>query len=361
MKGKSIALSASLFIVFCLYISVSFARNNTGKDSLSQNHISEEGFIPINGIKLWVTIKGDTTKPVILFNHGGPGSPITPYSDNVYKDWEKDFIIVQYDQRGAGRTYGVEAPGELTPGYFQQHPLSVQQIVDDGIELTKYLISHLHKQKVILFGTSWGSVVGAKMAWQQPELFYAYVGHSQVVDLSDDLPMYNKVYAMAQKNNDSASLSLLNSIGKPPYDRARNIGKLFRVVKKYESAHSTPPPAAWFVAAPAYNNAKDEKDREDGDDYSFANFAGDKQLGVPSMRSTINLVQDNIEYKIPIYFIQGEEDILTPKEMTKPYFDKIKAPAKQYILLKNSAHGFNVYVVEAQYKIFKSIAAKNHL
>jgi len=360
MTIRPILFSALLAIAFCLHASVSFGQK-AGNDTLPANYINEEGFVPINGIKLWVTIKGDTTKPIILFNHGGPGSPISPYADNVYKAWEKDFIIVQYDQRGAGRTYGADAPEELTPAYFQQHPLSVQQVVDDGIALSRCLLHHLHKQKMMLFGTSWGSIVGAKMAWQQPELFYAYVGHSQVVNLSDDGPMYNKVYAMAQKQNDTASLSLLNTIGKPPYSRARDIGKLFRVVKKYEAAHSTPPPAAWFVATHAYDNAKDEKDREDGDDYSFANFAGDKQLGITSMRATINLMRDNIEYKTPIYFIQGEEDILTPKEMTKPYFDKIKAPAKQFILLKNSAHGFNIYVVKAQYKIFKSIAAKNHL
>lgn len=360
MIVRPILFSLLLSIVFCLYVAVCFARN-AANDSLPTNHINEEDFIPINGIKLWVTIKGDTTKPIILFNHGGPGSPVSPYSDNVYKDWEKEFIIVQYDQRGTGRTYGTDAPAELTAAYFKQYPLSVQQVVDDGIALSKYLLGHLHKQKIILFGTSWGSVVGAKMAWQQPELYYAYVGHSQVVNLSDDGPMYTKVYAMAQKADDTASMSILNSIGKPPYSRARDIGKLFRVVKKYEALHSTPPPAAWFVATPAYDNAKDEKDREDGDDYSFANFAGDKVLGIPSMRATINLMRDNINYKTPIYFIQGEEDILTPKEITRPYFDKIKAPAKQFIILKNSAHGFNTYVIEAQYKIFKSIAAKNHL
>jgi hypothetical protein len=33
--------------------------------------IMEEGFIRINGIYPWITIKGDSTKPVILFLHGG--------------------------------------------------------------------------------------------------------------------------------------------------------------------------------------------------------------------------------------------------------------------------------------------------
>jgi hypothetical protein len=32
----------------------------------------------------------------------------------------------------------------------------------DGIELASYLIKHLRKEKIILFGTSWGSILGVK-------------------------------------------------------------------------------------------------------------------------------------------------------------------------------------------------------
>ena len=67
------------------------------------------------------------------------------------------------------------------------------------------------------------------------------------------------------------------------------------------------------------------------------------------------LLKDNVNFKIPVYLVRGEEDLLTPKESTKNYFDKIKAPEKKYFLLPKTAHEFNVPVLEAQYKIFKSI------
>jgi len=41
--------------------------------------------------------------------------------------------------------------------------------------------------------------------------------------------------------------------------------------------------------------------------------------------------------------------------MTKNYFNKIKAPEKKYILLPKTAHGFNLSVLEALYKICKSV------
>src|SRR5687768_12726866 len=180
--------------------------------AIAQHRIHEQKFILINGIEQWVTIKGESSKPVILFLHGGPGSPLSPYSDTLYKAWEKDFIIVQWDQRGAGKTFGRNAPEELTPEYLKSNPLTVEQMSSDGIELSEYLIKHLGKQKIILFGTSWGSVLGVKMATKRPDLFYSYVGHSQVVNPSNDLPLYNKVYQIAKKHNDKESLEILNSI-----------------------------------------------------------------------------------------------------------------------------------------------------
>lgn len=343
----------SILKLFIIYVSLAMPILVSAQhiDAGAKDSIREEKFIVINGIEQWVTIKGARSKPVILFLHGGPGSSLSPYSDALFKAWEKDFIIVQWDQRGAGRTYGLYAPEELTPAYLKANPLTVEQMTSDGIALSEYLIKHLGKQKIILFGTSWGSVLGVEMATKRPELFYAYVGHSQVVNPASDLKLYEKVYQIAQKTKDHESLETLNAIGKPPYDRAKKVGQLLRIVKKYERADSTPAPDAWFELAAGYDNAKDNQNRSDGDDYSFVNYTGDNVLGVPSMRANIDFMKDHLEFKVPMYFIQGKEDLLTPKESTKKYFKKLKAPEKKYILLPETAHGFNEMVLDALYKI----------
>lgn len=325
------------------------------KDTVLKNKISEEKFILINGIEQWVTIKGEISKPIILFIHGGPGSPISPYSDHLYKDWEKDFIIVQWDQRGTGKTFGRYAPEELTPEYLKANPLTVDLMTNDGIELSEYLLKHLGKQKIILFGTSWGSALGVKIATKRPDLFYAYVGHSQIVNPAIDIAFYDKVYKMAADKKDKDALEILNTIGKPPYDRAKKVGQLFKIIKLYEKENSIPAPDNWFVLSPDYDNAKDNQNRSDGDDYSFVNYTGDSKLGVQSMSTAINFMKDNLDFQIPVYLIQGNEDILTPKEKTKEYFDKLKAPKKKYYLLSKTAHGFNESVLKTQYKIFKRI------
>jgi len=344
-----------LFLSFTTQTVVNGQTENYDRESTLKTTIVEEKFILINGIEQWVTIKGESSKPIILFLHGGPGSPLSPYSDKLYKDLEKDFIVVQWDQRGTGKTFGKYAPEELTPEYLNENPLSLDLMTNDGIELTKYLLKELGKQKIILFGTSWGSALGVKMASKQPELYYAYVGHSQIVNPTIDIDFYTKIYKMAENKNDKDALNILNTIGKPPYDRAQKTGQLFRILKKYERANSIPAPESWFVVSPGYDNAKDNQNRSDGDDYSFVNYTGDSKLGVQSMCATINLLKDNLDFKIPVYLIQGNEDILTPKEKTKEYYDKIKAPSKKYYLLPKTAHGFNESVLKTQYKIFKSI------
>jgi predicted alpha/beta-fold hydrolase len=69
--------------------------------------VKEELFVPIGGIDQWITIKGgNRNNPVVLFLHGGPGDALSPFADAMFAGWEKDFTLVPWDQRGAGRTYG---------------------------------------------------------------------------------------------------------------------------------------------------------------------------------------------------------------------------------------------------------------
>jgi pimeloyl-ACP methyl ester carboxylesterase len=322
----------------------------------AQKMFSEDRFIKINGISLWVTIHGDGSKPAILFLHGGPGSTMSPYSDALYHSWEKDFLIIQWDQRGAGKTYGFNAPESLSPAYLKTNPLTIDQMTSDGIALAGYLLSYLGKQKLILFGTSWGSVLGVSMAIRRPDLFYAYIGHSQIVDPNVSFPIiYDQVFALAKKTNDQSSIDELVRLGPPPYDTARYYGRLLRVIKKYEKQNSVPAPAWFWNMSKLYDNPKDTKDREDGDDYSFVNYAGDKALGVIPMRQSIHFSETALEFKIPVYLLQGEEDILTSKQFTKPYFDKIHSPYKEYLLMPDAAHGFNQTVLDSQLKALQAI------
>lgn len=319
--------------------------------------IDQKQYVTIGGIEQWVTIKGDNiNNPVILFIHGGPGSTMSHYDNNMYGKWEKEFTLVHWDQRGAGKTYGRNTPPEINEDYWIENPLTVEQMKNDGIELTKYLINHLKREKVILLGTSWGSILGVEMATSNPELFYAYLGHAQFVKFSDNInDAYHKTFEFAKTTNDIEDIQKLESLGKPPYNNAKNYGQLLRVVKKYERKNSLAAPKNWFTISSEYDNVKDSNHRHEGDDYSFIHFVGHDKLGIESMVSNINFNINALNFDIPIYFIQGEEDILTSKEINKPYFDKITARKKEYYVLPNSAHGHNQSVIDKQYEVVKNL------
>lgn len=109
--------------------------------------------------------------------------------------------------------------------------------------------------------------------------------------------------------------------------------------KQYQQKKSIPAPASWWKLSPEYNNEKDSQNRSDGDDYSFINYAGDKRFGIAAIDSKINFLNDGLVFKIPVYLIQGKEDIQALEVSIKEYSNKINAPRKKYILLPKTDHG----------------------
>lgn len=329
--------------------------------------VHEEQFVSIGGIEQWVTIKGESSaNPVILFLHGGPGNTLSPYADPIYGSWEKEFTLVQWDQRGAGRTYGRNVPtveSALAPPrmsddpvqaakYLAQHPLTIERMTEDGVQLAEYLAQHLAKKKIILMGGSWGSILGVHMVKSRPDLFYAYVGIAQIVNESGEngAASYAKVIALARAAGDQATVSRLEVLGAPPWVNPRNFGILRLATRVYEARSSTPAPESWWVRSPDYDTPQMRTDYSEGEDYSFLQFVGLKGDG---MSSKVDLPKLGRVFKVPVFLIQGSEDLVAVPEVAKRYFDSIKAPQKEYVLVPKTGHDPNVAMIDAEYKVMR--------
>ncbi len=178
--------------------------------------VKEEKFVRIGGIDQWITIKGDDrSNPVLLFLHGGPGDAWSPFADAMFAGWEKNFTLVQWDQRGAGRTYAKSGPSV-------EPTMTVERMVQDGIEVAEFLAQNLNKKKIIIMGCSWGSMLGIYMAHSRPDLFYAYLGCAQLVNTrKEDSASYARVLELARAAGDQSAVSALTAIGPPPWSSLR--------------------------------------------------------------------------------------------------------------------------------------------
>jgi pimeloyl-ACP methyl ester carboxylesterase len=149
-----------------------FLRNRNAQDYAvtAEGGIDEAMYVKIGGIEQWITIRGEDRKnPALLLLHGGPGDATNPWGYAAFRSWLKYFTVVQWDQRGAGRTLGRN-------GAASASTITIEQMVRDGVELAELLRKKLGKEKLVLVGHSWGSILGVFMAKGRPELFYAFVG-----------------------------------------------------------------------------------------------------------------------------------------------------------------------------------------
>ena len=312
--------------------------------------VDETGFVVIGGIRQWVTVEGrDCANPVVLIVHGGPGNPNTPFAHKLFGDWTKDFTIVQWDQRGAGKTYAENRPGE-------DQPLTMEQLAADGVELARYATQRLGKRKVILMGGSWGSALAVNMAMKAPGLFHAYVGTAQLADYQADMAAsYRLTLGLARAAGDADAVTKLETLGPPPWTNPRAFGVLRRITRKYEALQSDAPPKDWFVFGPGYDTPAYEADYTAGEDYSFLNFVGLKGDG---MGPRIDLAKLGTRFTMPVYMLQGEADLVTPPEVSKAYFDKLTSPEKVFIPLARTGHDPNRTMIDAQLDVLKRVRAK---
>ena len=291
----------------------------------SPGGINDERFLDINGSQQWVTIRGqDRANPVLLILHGGPGSSYIPFTPWL-TDWEKHFTIVQWDQPGAGKTF--QRNGRADP-----MGLSLTRLAADGIELTGQVRGLLGSPPVILLGSSVGSLVGLQMVQQRPDLFRAYIGVNQNSPGSGPVT-YQLTGQAARQQGDRKALRLLQDIGPEPSrwsiaQHQRLMKLAIRVTTGVpDMVHDLMLPALMF--SPHYTMT-------DIMDYQRALTYTNRQL-YAELRS-YDQREPRGELAIPVFFFQGERDIITPVSTARAYLQHIRAPHAQFVTIPRAGH-----------------------
>ena len=298
-------------------------RGSTTLTIASPEGIQEKGFVPIGGHPQWVQVRGEhRSDPVILVVHGGPGfamSPLTP----VFRSWETDFTVVQWDQRNAGLTYSRNGA----------QPISLGQVAGDGVEVAEYLHRKLPRAPIILLGHSWGSAVGLEMIRRRPDLFAAFVGAGQMSSKTEQEAIsYRLVLDRLRAAGNQKGVDELSRTGPPPY---KDLAGLL-VERKWLSVVDTPEERSLFqrmaplvLTAPGMSLADVR-----------AYLAAPKVAQAASFDEIAAFEARNLglRFETPIFVFAGDQDLYTPAGPTERYLGEIQAPVKDLVMLPGGGH-----------------------
>jgi pimeloyl-ACP methyl ester carboxylesterase len=295
----------------------------------STTSINETITVELNGAPQRMLVRGNSTDlPILLFIHGGIGTPYSALAHTFQDEWESKFLVIHVDQRGSGPLYKKTEADLIT----------TDNLVTDIGMTAKFLCEKFKKEKIYLMGHSWGSYLAVKAIIKYPELFWAYIGTGQNVGiLEDDLASHEWAYQQALAREDKAAQEELNQIGLPPYN---DVSKAYEVkyglVAKYggflqgRDGMSFLP---WSVIKSPDLNLIDSIR------YVFGISYYEKALFTNEKNKMWHFsLKDDDKINIPFYLISGENDHTTSVTLAESYFNKIQAPKKKKFIIPNAAH-----------------------
>lgn len=320
-KSKKIVKYLGIIILGFLFIGFIFP---TWTPSIKEpNTISSLEQVFINGTKLQLMVRGNLSKTIVIFVHGGPGCSEIPYVRQYQKRLEEEFLIVHYDQRASGKSYH----------FFEDYTdLSSDLLVEDLIELTDYLSAKYGQEKVLLLGHSFGTYIGMQAAARAPNKYTAYVGIGQMATLVDsEIDSLEYCLKQAIENGDVKEVAemeaLREEIQKEEILMPRNY------VRQYGGASRLIDDNKELVYGMLFHS---EYNLLDIIRYIIgANYSQNILLSNSKENNLPMLVQ---ELEIPCYFLMGDYDYMTSSQSAKKYFEVLKAPKKEFISYSNSAH-----------------------
>ena len=287
--------------------------------------------IMVNNTKQRIHVRSnDTSLPVLLFLHGGPGvvNRHSVMKDDI--DLLDSFTIATWDQRGTGGSYYGVDPDTLT----------ISQLVEDASEVVRYLCNEFNKEKIFVIGGSWGSLLGIRLIHAHPEHIAAFVGFGQFVSgEKNEAITYQFTLDQAKAANDEVVVRKLESVG-PPVKGMYKGGFDGMMIQRNA-----------MMKYGGYSKSEEKRSYMDSfvkpmilsGEYSLSDLLGivlgyKKVLKVmwPEIgKEDLSIYTD---FSVPILIFDGRLDMNTPAELVEEWFDKITAPYKELIWFDESGH-----------------------
>lgn len=290
--------------------------------------------IELNGRRQWVSLRGAEHAPLLLFIHGGPGASEFPQRRRYLRDLERNWLVVDWDQPGAGRSYrGNEA----------SKTLSLETLVDDGVALVELLAGDHGDPPVVLVGHSFGTVLGVRIADRTSQHLAAYVGASQVVNWAlQEERSYDWALQEARRTGNRKAEAALDQIGRPvagQYATGTNGVKTQRRWLGTLGGVAADPRFVPLWAVSVFTSRG----------YPLAAKlrylkAMDRSMDLlwPHLCEEVDFRREAMALAVPVHLFAGRQDRITDLAQIEEWFAVLQTPAKRIDIVDGAGH-LNLY------------------
>jgi pimeloyl-ACP methyl ester carboxylesterase len=286
--------------------------------------VAEINYFRLGGVDQWVMVRGENVaNPLLIFLHGGPGFPEMRLFRSFNAPLEKHFTIVYWEQRGTNKSFDRKIP---------KSSMTVDRFISDLDELVDVVRRRFGKEKVAIYGHSWGSALGVLYASIFPEKVSVYVGAGQVGNFpASETICYEFALAEAERRGNCKALRELRAIGPPPHTAQKVISQrkwLTRFVGMVRGM------SMWRFSRIMVS----------GPESSILDLPNILRGTLFSTRtmwdevSALDLTRRAPVLHVPVFFFIGRHDHVIAPQISVAYFEMLTAPSKSLVWFEESAH-----------------------
>lgn len=332
----------SLLSVIALILATHFV-GKTINSMTPDGGINESMYIEINGVKQWINIYGeDISNPVLLYLHGGPGSATSDIDYAFTRKWADVYTVVTWDQRNCGKSYNAKQNDIV---------LTKDLLMQDGKEMTEFLLDYMDQEKITILGHSWGSFYGANLVLAYPEYYECYIGTGQLVDMVENETAF-KEEARKWAEDDDEAMALVEQLT-PEDFTMEHITARNALMEKYGYGMMVDGSDYNLVTTILFNpnySIVDWIKYFQRDMSVYLEFFNSDELRAFSLKN-------RYDYEVPYFNINGDKDYQTNFNLAQEYFDEVNAPYKEMFIMKDTTHGLLESKSEEFSEILHEIAA----
>lgn len=316
-------------------------------DIKAPNAITDLVAIEIGGMDQWVMIRGeDSSNPVLLWLHGGPGAAQMPVHHEFNRDLESEFVVVHWDQRGAGKS---------NHRGFDENSMSLNRFIEDTHELTAYLKSRFDQEKIFLLGHSWGTQLGILTVQRYPENYHGFISVAKVVhpQRAEEIS-YEWLSKQVEERGSSRQMRKFNELGPPLYDEHDRYVTFAKMKDAFGGSMDIGMGRLAWISFGA-------NEYTIGDYVKWLRGANRGSGPMWDELRDFDLFRDFPSIEVPVWFIVGENDYNTPAKLVKEFYQFVDSPeGKTLFVFEGAAHApfmgdperFNREVIRIKQSVF---------